>query len=160
MFRLFLFSLMFTLAPIALAQDAMPHDDHTSHQGTHEHAHEDHMAETSASDPVDETLAAFSVTPEMVAALENGGEPIIVDVLGVVCDFCAKAMNRTFGRRDEVAGTYVDLDLKTLTLVVTAGETLADADIEELVKKSGYRISAMRRGEAALAGGRREIADT
>ncbi len=83
------------------------------------------------------------------AAEAAGGELIVVDVLGVVCDFCAVAMDKTFAKRGEVAATRVDLDDKTLTIVTRPGQTLADAEIEKLVKSAGYRTKAIRRGDAA-----------
>ena len=53
--------------------------------------------------------ATITQTDDVAAALA-GGAPVVVGVLGVVCDFCATAMNKTFGKRDEVAAVYVDLD--------------------------------------------------
>ena len=87
-----------------------------------------------------------------MTALTNGGEPVVVDVLGVVCDFCATAMNKIFGKRDEVAALYVDLDKKTLSLVINEGASLSDKQIEKLAKKAGYRIAAIRRDSEAMGG--------
>lgn len=95
----------------------------------------------------DETQTAPRMTGEIREALEAGGELVVVDVLGMVCDFCAVAMTKTFNRRDEVAAVDVDLDAKTLTFVVEDGRTLDDALIEDLVRRSGYRLSEIRRGE-------------
>ena len=89
--------------------------------------------------------------PELAAAVANGGEPIVAKVLGAVCDFCATAMNKTFGKRDEVAAVYVDLDSKTLNLVLEPGATMDDATVRKAVKKSGYKVSSIARG-AALSG--------
>ena len=96
---------------------------------------------------------ALTQTPEIKAALAAGGAPIVVDVLGVVCDFCAKAMNRTFGKRAEVGAIYVDLDNKSLSIVTKKDHVLDDETITELVKKAGYKPKAIRRGADALAGG-------
>jgi len=68
----------------------------------------------------------------------------------VVCDFCALAMNKIFGSRPEVAAVYVDLDTKALSLVLSPGSGLSDAEIAELAVQAGYRIAAIRRDEAAL----------
>ena len=75
-----------------------------------------------------------------------------VDVLGVVCDFCATAMNKIFSKRDEVAAIYVDLDKKTLSLVINDGSDLSDKQIEKLAKQAGYRIAAIRRDSEAMGG--------
>jgi hypothetical protein len=95
---------------------------------------------------------AITTTDDITAALANGGAPVVVDVLGVVCDFCAVAMNKIFGKREEVSALYVDLDKKTLSLVVNKGASLSDKDIENLAKKAGYRIAAIRRDAEALGG--------
>ena len=102
----------------------------------------DAAAETAA-----ETAGQPRMTGEIREALDAGGELVVVDVLGMVCDFCAVAMTKTFNRRDEVAAVDVDLDAKTLTFVVADGQTLDDAVIADLVRRSGYRLSEIRRGE-------------
>lgn len=146
-------------ASLTLQSPAWAQEDHTGyhqesqHDAKHMDSHHEgeHKHDAKAED-TEATGAALVHTAEIHKALEEGGEPIVVDVLGVVCDFCAKAMNKTFGKRDEVAATYVDLDTKTLSIVLTPGASLSDEDIEKLVKKSGYKTSAIRRGEAALNG--------
>ena len=96
--------------------------------------------------------ATITHTNEISAALANGGTPVVVDVLGVVCDFCATAMNKVFSKRDEVAAIYVDLDKKTLNLVINDGSDLSDKQIEKLAKQAGYRIAAIRRDNEAMGG--------
>ena len=98
------------------------------------------------------TEVALTRTPEIESALIAGGEPVVVEVLGVVCDFCAKAMNKTFGKRDDVSAVYVDLDTKTLNLVLTPGAQTPDAEIERLVVRAGYKTKAIHRGEGLLRG--------
>ena len=88
--------------------------------------------------------------PELAAALANGGEPVVAKVLGAVCDFCATAMNKTLGKRNEVAAVYVDLDAKTLNLVLEPGATMDDATIREAVRKSGYKVDSIARGAAVV----------
>ena len=96
--------------------------------------------------------ATITHTDEISAALANGGAPVVVDVLGVVCDFCATAMNKIFSKRDEVAAIYVDLDKKTLSLVINDGSDLSDKQIEKLAQQAGYRIAAIRRDYEAMGG--------
>ncbi|MEO0974885.1 MAG: cation transporter, partial [Pseudomonadota bacterium] len=140
--HLLLISLLLTvvLTPVVGADEA-------SHHG--HHGHESH----SEVDGEPTTASAFPIsrTEQITAALAQGGEPIVVDVLGVVCDFCARAMNKTFGKRPEVAAVYVDLDHKTLSLVLQPDANLGDEQIDKFVKRAGYRTAAIRRGEAVLA---------
>lgn len=122
----------------------MDHGDHDRK----DHDHKDHDMEAEKAGSGDTVI--LSRTAEIDAALAAGGEPAVAQVLGVVCDFCAKAMNKTFGKREEVAATYVDLDAKTLNLVFRPGQSLDDETIGELVKKAGYRIAAIHRGDALI----------
>jgi hypothetical protein len=120
----------------------MNHDRGAEHDHGASHEHGDMVMNT----------AAITHTDEISAALANGGAPVVVDVLGVVCDFCATAMNKIFGKRDEVAAIYVDLDKKTLSLVINDGSDLSDKQIEKLAKQAGYRIAAIRRDSEAMGG--------
>ncbi|MCG8442007.1 MAG: hypothetical protein MI723_09380 [Caulobacterales bacterium] len=81
------------------------------------------------------------------SALADGASLVTVDVLGMVCDFCATALTKTFGRRDAVAAVHVDLDAKTLSLALKAGAEMDDEAIARLAERAGYRIDAIRRGE-------------
>lgn len=138
------------------AMPEMQHGDH-NHGDEHEHQHGDaghdgHGEHEGHDHGAMNMAATITQTDDVAAALAAGGAPIVVDVLGVVCDFCATAMNKIFGKRDEVAAVYVDLDKKTLSLVINDGEALTDKQIEKLAKKAGYRIAAIRRDSEALGG--------
>ena len=118
----------------------------------HDHGSHDHNAMAHEHGGMVMNTATITHTDEISAALANGGAPVVVDVLGVVCDFCATAMNKIFGKRDEVAALYVDLDKKTLSLVINDGSDLSDKQIEKLAKQAGYRIAAIRRDSEAMGG--------
>lgn len=138
--------------------DGHDHADHQHHDG-HSHAASADGAHASHEKKAEKTaIPGLTATPGIIAALENGGEGAVVEVLGVVCDFCATAMNKTFGKRDEVAAVYVDLDVKTLNLVFENSASLDDETITELVKKAGYRVAAIHRG-ATLAEGSKDAVD-
>ena len=126
----------------------MNHD----HGAEHDHGSHDHNSMAHEHGDMVMNTATITHTDEISAALANGGAPVVVDVLGVVCDFCATAMNKIFGKRDEVAALYVDLDKKTLSLVINDGSDLSDKQIEKLAKQAGYRIAAIRRDSEAMGG--------
>ena len=132
----------------------MNHDHGAEHDHGASHEHESHDHNAMAHDHGDMGMKAATIThtDEISAALANGGAPVVVDVLGVVCDFCATAMNKIFSKRDEVAAIYVDLDKKTLNLVINDGSDLSDKQIEKLAKQAGYRIAAIRRDSEAMGG--------
>ena len=122
------------------------------HGADHEHGSHDHNAMAHDHGDMAMNTATITHTDEISAALANGGAPVVVDVLGVVCDFCATAMNKIFSKRNEVAAIYVDLDKKTLSLVINDGSDLSDKQIEKLAKQAGYRIAAIRRDSEAMGG--------
>jgi copper chaperone CopZ len=133
MIRIFVtaFALAALCATPGLAQD---------HHGDHGDNHADpHQGET-----VEVTRAEVITT-----ALAAGGALVTAEVNGMVCDFCAIAMTRTFGRRDEVSAVHVDLDTKTLQLVIGQGHEMSDETITDLVRRSGYELVSVHRGEAA-----------
>jgi hypothetical protein len=125
----------------ATHQDHLTHSDHADHHNDEGEA---------GADSSNSTHPVMTHTDAISDALAEGGEPIVADVLGVVCDFCALAMNKIFGQREEIAAVYVDLDTKALNLVLIPGATLSDETIAELAVQAGYRVAAVRRGEQAL----------
>ena len=136
--------LLLTVPALALGQ----HEAHTSHS-THDQ-HEEHMphVQEQPAQAAAEGLTEMTATTEIEAALADGGKPVVAEVLGVVCDFCATTMNKIFGAREEVAAVYVDLDTKALNLVLRPEYDLDDSTIEMLAVQAGYRIAAIHRNPA------------
>lgn len=73
---------------------------------------------------------------------------ITVGLNGLVCDFCSIALNKTFKKHEAVAATYVDLDTKSLSVVLKEGAALNDAEVTKLVEKAGYNVSGIERKES------------
>lgn len=78
--------------------------------------------------------------PEVVEVAD-----ISVGLSGLVCDFCSLALNKTFKKRDEVRGTYVDLDTKIMSIALIDGSNLANEEIVKLVRKAGYSTTKIMR---------------
>lgn len=74
---------------------------------------------------------------------------ISVGLSGLVCDFCSLALNKTFKKRDEVRGTYVDLDAKTLSVALADGQALNNETVISLVKKAGYSVTKIARKDGS-----------
>ena len=123
----------------------------SQHEHGQEHEHEQGVTDGSKNaSSVTPATGRLTITPEIEIALANGGTAVVADVLGVVCDFCAVAMNKIFGKQEEVAAVYVDLDTKALNLVFKPGASLDDEAIAALAVQAGYRISAVHRNAAVL----------
>jgi copper chaperone CopZ len=73
---------------------------------------------------------------------------VIVRVNGLVCDFCARALEKTFKKTGKVAGVSVDLTAKQVRLKFAPGATLDEATIRKLVKDAGYAVVDVRRTKA------------
>lgn len=80
--------------------------------------------------------------PEMAHA---EGTMMTVHVKGMVCDFCARAVTKVFGKKDAVDGVHVDLDSGEIHVGLKPGMSLTDAEVETLVKKSGYALVSIMR---------------
>ncbi|MEP1231525.1 MAG: hypothetical protein ABJG88_12690 [Litorimonas sp.] len=63
---------------------------------------------------------------------------ISISLSGLVCDFCSIALNKTFRKKDEVKGTYIDLDTKVMSVALIPEAALSNEEVMELVKKAGY----------------------
>ena len=162
LFVISVMSINLLITPAAVSEDSAHSGAHSNHDasisesdagGDHAHHHKSHDAHPmeqsgDAADP--NSQPTLTRTDEIDRALAAGGAPIVADVLGVVCDFCAIAMNKIFGDQPEVAAVYVDLDTKALSLVLSPSSSLSDTVIADLAVQAGYRIAAIRRNEAAL----------
>ena len=121
------------------------------HGQEHEHEHEQGVTDGSKNaSSVTPATGRLTITPEIEIALANGGTAVVADVLGVVCDFCAVAMNKIFGKQEEVSAVYVDLDTKALNLVFKPGASLDDDAIAALAVQAGYRIAAVHHSPVVL----------
>ncbi|MEE4349608.1 MAG: heavy metal-associated domain-containing protein [Pacificimonas sp.] len=111
----------------AIAQD----HDHGDHSGAPAPAH-DHAGESA-----ERTEAATADT--------QGGTLIAVDVNGLVCDFCARALEKTFGKHDAVQAIDVDLDAKIVRIRTKPGASLGDAEVRQRILDAGYNVVGIRR---------------
>jgi copper chaperone CopZ len=76
---------------------------------------------------------------------DAAGPSATVNVSGLVCDFCARAVEKVFGKQDAVSAVIVDLDAKTIVLNFKDTQNLDDAKITELVTNAGYKVVSIIR---------------
>ena len=65
---------------------------------------------------------------------------IYAHVNGLVCDFCARALEKTIGKQESVNSIEVNLTNKIITINLNLGKTLNDYTITQLIEDSGYSI--------------------
>ncbi len=76
---------------------------------------------------------------------EVHAETIRVKGKGLVCDYCARAMEKVIRKRPEVADLRINLTSKIVEIELKEGQALDDATIQTLVSESGYTIDTIER---------------
>jgi len=86
----------------------------------------------------------FLIASCVLAFATHPGGTVYVDVNGLVCDFCARSLEKVFGKQEAVESIEVDLDKKIVTIHFNEGLSLDDETIRELITDSGYNVRAIR----------------
>lgn len=73
-------------------------------------------------------------------AVHAGDNPIRVEVNGLVCDFCARALEKVFDKQPAVAEIDVDLGKKVILIHLKDGAEIDDALVSKLVTDAGYGV--------------------
>ena len=73
---------------------------------------------------------------------------VTAKVNGMVCDFCARAVTKVFGKQAAVENVHVDLDNGEIHVTLKPGADLSDETVADLVKKSGYDLVSIERETA------------
>lgn len=78
-------------------------------------------------------------------SIDPNGTLMTVAVEGMVCDFCAQAIEKVFMKREEVAGITVNLDDQNVIISLKSEKDIENTIIEELFLNSGYNIQTIDR---------------
>ena len=81
------------------------------------------------------------------ASVASAGEKIYVDVNGLVCDFCARSLEKVFGKQEAVEAIEVNLNTKVVSIDLKPGETLSHKKIAKLITNAGYNVVKIRHGK-------------
>lgn len=76
---------------------------------------------------------------------DKADHKITVEINGLVCDFCARALEKVFGKRSEVVGIDVNLNTKIVTIGFNKGADIDDATITKLITDAGYNVVKINR---------------
>lgn len=88
---------------------------------------------------------AVEAKTEMEQATQSGD--VHLSINGLVCDFCARALEKVFGKQDEVSTIDVNLDTKIITVNFHEGQTLSDEKLTELITEAGYNVEDIHRAK-------------
>lgn len=70
---------------------------------------------------------------------------IIVDVNGLVCEFCAVTIEKSFNKKPQVKEVQVDLDSKKVTIILKEGQELSDVVVKDVIVNNGYNVEKISR---------------
>ncbi|MEC7288684.1 MAG: heavy metal-associated domain-containing protein [Pseudomonadota bacterium] len=105
--------------------------------------------------PLALAAASFALATPIATAQDAPTETAIsaqtlvtAKVNGMVCDFCARAVTKVFGKQDAVENVHVDLDNGEIHVTLKPGADLSDEKVADLVKKSGYDLVSIERETA------------
>lgn len=104
-------------------------------------------------DKMDHATMDHSTHTEMVMDGKADSEVITqsgdahVSVNGLVCDFCARALEKTFAKQSEVKGIDVNLKTKIVTVNFNDGQTLNNDTLTQIITDSGYNVEGIHRVE-------------
>ena len=70
---------------------------------------------------------------------------INIHVKGLVCDFCARSVEKTFGKLDSVEAIKINLEAGVINLDLKENQELSDEKIKKLIKANGYSLEFIER---------------
>lgn len=76
---------------------------------------------------------------------------IEVSVKGMVCDFCARGLEKVFAKQKAVESTSISLETGKVTLVMKKDQNLGDKKITKLINDNGISVEKIQRGANVLA---------
>ena len=78
---------------------------------------------------------------------KNDDNIVYVSVNGLVCDFCARSIEKMFEKKEAVSRISVDLENMLITIFLRDNQKLNDETIIELIKDSGYDVTKVKRAK-------------
>ena len=78
---------------------------------------------------------------------KNDENIVYVSVNGLVCDFCARSIEKMFEKKEAVLRILVDLENMLITIFLKDNQKLNDETIIEIIKDSGYDVTKVKRAK-------------
>ena len=132
--RYLLFSIL--ISPSFALAEATMHKDHSNH-GAHLN-HEDHL-HTQLVDGAEMKLDAERFDKFVLD--QSGNQIAVVSVTGMVCDFCARGIEKTFQKDISVKKIDVDLANGKVLIAYAAAAKIVNEDIEQKILSNGQTVT-------------------
>ena len=85
-------------------------------------------------------IAVFTFTMSPLHAQETTPKFAVVEVKGMVCDFCAQSLKKVFGKKEAVKGIDVNLETQKVTVQFNDSQQLTNEEIKEAIDWAGYDL--------------------
>ena len=73
------------------------------------------------------------------------GQILYVHVNGLVCDFCARSIEKMFSKKESVSNVDLSLEKILITINFKEGKNLNDEKIIQIIEDAGYAVTEIRR---------------
>lgn len=93
------------------------------------------------------TLITLTFANPAFAELATKPGDAHISVNGLVCDFCARALEKIFSKEESVSSIDVNLDTKIIKVDFQDGQNLNDARLTKLITDAGYNVESIHRVE-------------
>lgn len=87
----------------------------------------------------------FNVNLHLSSENLKNNEVLYVSVNGLVCDFCARSIEKIFKKQKSVQSIGVDLEKMLITIYLKDGKNLSNELIKQLILDSGYEVVEVHR---------------
>ena len=91
------------------------------------------------------TFLTVTVDKHVNSQNKTPGEVLYISVNGLVCDFCARSIEKLFIKKESVDHINVNLEKMLITINLKKGKSLNDDLITKVINDSGYDIREIRR---------------
>lgn len=72
-------------------------------------------------------------------------EVLHVSIYGLVCDFCARSIEKMLSKKESVDKISVSLENMLVTIRTKQGMNLNDLEVQEVITNSGYEVKEILR---------------
>ena len=90
-------------------------------------------------------FALFLFSNTQVQAEEDHTQVIVADVAGMVCDFCARGLEKTFGKQEAVDHIDISLNDGTVVVFLKASGTMTNEVATKLIEDNGISVENISR---------------
>jgi copper chaperone CopZ len=97
------------------------------------------------------TVKTLLISAFAIAALSAQAETVKLKVDGMVCGFCAAAIEKKMKANKETAEVFVSLENKIVAVSEKSGQKLDDAKLKAQILDAGYEVKSLERVNASIA---------